>query len=138
MKTNLFYSKQKGDLKIKKISGNNFWGRLSTRIKTALAVLIGVLILGVLLIGDPSETEKTLEYGEDLKTAIDNFEKQREDFSKDVSNIANDAIEELKSEDPDIPLIVEEWEKGWNALKESMEHLEERFISAGSSSNEYS
>lgn len=82
-------------------------------------------------------TVKSIEYGDNLKEAIDSFEEKRKNFSEDVTDIVEDTDEKLSKKKPDLEDIATNWEKEWKDIHEEFQKLEEDFSEIGIHSLSY-
>lgn len=99
---------------------------------------ISALIVAALLFScGQSLTEKSLEYGDNLKQAIEKFENDRQQFAEEVSNAVETTSEDLKEENPDLPKVATDWEEEWNNIQSEFSDLEESFSLVGNSSQAY-
>jgi DNA repair ATPase RecN len=82
-------------------------------------------------------TKKAVKKGEVFKASIEDFEKNRMKFSKQVTESINDANEALQEEDPNTEKISKDFEKEWNDIQRRYNKMKKDFDDIGKTSNEY-
>lgn len=108
------------------------------KLKSFLAILIlGILIVGSLSNCNQSVTKKALNYGDNLKDAIEKFEGTRQDFAEEVAESVDNTSEKLSEENPDLPEVATDWESQWNSIQRKFQTLEDEFSDVGKKSEEY-
>lgn len=104
--------------------------------------LVTIAILGIAIVGgfsncQRSMTKKALNYGDNLKDAIENFEETRQEFSQQVAESVDNTSEKLSEKNPDLPEVATDWENQWNNIQRKFRTLEEEFSDVGQKSEDY-
>lgn len=97
---------------------------------------LSVLLL-ITLFRNNTQTKKYLEYGNDLNSAIEEFEDNRQTYSTQLTSIAQQTTSNLKEGNRPVNQVAENWEVQWNRLNKQLETLKSDFDAVGQTSNEY-
>ncbi len=86
-----------------------------------------VSILGLLLLAacQKTETEKSFTYSDDVKKALDDYQKSVQDLGKKVAD--NKAPEKLSGDKPDVKEAAKEWEMRQKDMLDAYSDLSTRF-----------
>lgn len=82
-------------------------------------------------------TKNALKHGEELKSSIEDFEKNRQQLSVKLVESLEEAEKELTSEDPDLPEVSKDFEKEWTGIQNKYRDLQEDFAKVGESSEAF-
>ena len=108
--------------------------------KTKQRIISGMVIMLLLIAGTgcrQSMTEKSLNYGDNLKNAISDYEHSRQKFSQEVNESISSTNKKLEKEDPKLSEVAHDWEKRWDEVHKSFNRLQENFSEVGKSSQKY-
>jgi predicted RNase H-like nuclease (RuvC/YqgF family) len=97
---------------------------------------LSVLLL-IALSKNNTQTKKRLEYGANLNSAIEEFEENRQDYSSQLTNIAEQTTTDLNNGNHSVNEVAENWEVEWKRLNKQLETLKSDFEEVGKTSNEY-
>ncbi len=104
-------------------------------------IIIGSILLSIVLIvallKHNTKTKKYLEYGDDLRVAIEEFEENRQEFTGDLSTITKVTSEDLNNGNKPAGVVAENWELKWEELNDKLEVLKDDFVEVGESSSSY-
>jgi len=98
---------------------------------------LSILLLIALLRNNNTQTKKYLEYGNDLNSAIEEFEDNRQTYSAHLTGIAQQTTTDLKEGTRPVNQVAENWEVEWNRLTKQLETIKDDFEEVGHTSNEY-
>lgn len=82
-------------------------------------------------------TKNALKHGEQLKSSIEDFEKNRQQLSVKLVESLEEAEEDLTSEDPDLPKVSKDFEKEWTGIQNKYRDLQEDFAKVGETSEAF-
>lgn len=82
-------------------------------------------------------TKDALKHGEELKSSIEDFEKNRQELSVKLVESLEQAEEDLTEENPDLPEVSKDFEKEWTNIQNKYRDLQEDFAKVGSSSEAF-
>ncbi len=82
-------------------------------------------------------TNKALKTGDRLKSAIEDFEDNRQKLSSKMVAGIEEAEGSLTAEDPDMPEIAKDWEKEWRRITSSYDKMRKDFEDVGKRSEDY-
>lgn len=82
-------------------------------------------------------TNKALKTGDKLKSAIEDFEGNRQKLSSKMVTGIEEAEGSLTAEDPDLPEIAKDWEKEWRRITGSYDKMKKDFSDVGERSEAY-
>lgn len=108
--------------------------------RTKKSIISSMVIMLLLFAGNgcrQSMTEKSLNYGDNLKDAITKYENSRQKFSQEVNESVSSTNKKLEKEDPKLSEVAHDWEKRWDEVHKSFNRLEKHFSKVGESSQEY-
>jgi hypothetical protein len=91
----------------------------------------------VLFACSTSETQKSLNYAEDLKSKIDKFESSRQNLADNLSNATDKIDKQAEKENPNVSDVAKDWEAQINQTRQDFDGLEASFSEVGKSSEEY-
>lgn len=104
---------------------------------TAVASLFLVLILIIALSKHNTRTKKYLEYGQDLKESIEDFETNRKEFTDELKTVTVQTSEEFAEGGKHVSEIAENWDERWSDLTGRLNKLKKDFSDVGKSSGKY-
>lgn len=102
-----------------------------------IVAILGIAIVGGLTNCESSMTKKALNYGDNLKDAIENFEETRKDISNQVVKSVDNTSNKLSEENPDLPEVAIDWESQWQSIQRKFETMQEEFSDVGNKSEDY-
>jgi hypothetical protein len=111
--------------------------------KTFVGILMGSVLLLIIMplalriAGGGSVAKEAMAYSDELKTSIEDFEKSRVDFSKEVTQTLTSTNAQLSQSSPDLPQIAIDWEENWKRVTGEFKTIETDFINVGKASEEY-
>ncbi len=82
-------------------------------------------------------TKNALKHGENLKSAIESFDGNRQKLSAGIVNSLEGVSVALAKEDQDLPKISKDFEKEWTGIQNRYDKLKKDFNRVGSSSEDY-
>ena len=82
-------------------------------------------------------TRNALKHGEELKSSIEDFEKNRQKLAVKLVESLEKAEEQLTSENPDLPEVSKDFEKKWTDIQNKYRDLNEDFTKVGESSEAF-
>ena len=100
-------------------------------------ILLALTILLIVPACKWNNTRTALKHGENLKSSIESFEKNRQKLSAKLVSSLEDAQQELTKEDPDLPKVSKDFEKEWTSIQGRYNNLKKDFESVGTSSNNF-
>lgn len=106
-------------------------------LKKSIAVLIICLAVAWAFNSKRTNTEKVIEYADNLQTAISNFESTRGDLADDIGDGTKEIVESMGQEHPEVRTVAISWEKKWGAVKTRFADLESDLSNVGEQSQEY-
>lgn len=100
---------------------------------------IGLMLIAILALGSckGKMTKKAMKKGDVFKASIEDFEKNRQKFSSQVSQTIGEANESLSEENPNTEAIASDFEKEWNEIQKRYKKMKNDFDDVGKSSNAY-
>lgn len=87
--------------------------------------------------GGKSNTQNAVEYGDDLRNAINDFENKRKNFSDKITDLVKNTDSELSKENPAVEKVAEDWEVKWKNIIAEFKIIESDFTKVGESSAVY-
>ena len=78
-----------------------------------------------------------MAHGEELKSSIEKFEKNRQKLSTSLVASLEEAEEDLTEENPDLPKVSKDFEKEWTSIQNRYAKLQKDFARVGESSTNY-
>lgn len=105
-----------------------------TRLLSIFALL---LIVGTFAGCKGKMTKKAIKKGEVFRASIEDFEKNRQKFSTQVSDAIGDANESLAEEEPNTEDISRDFEKDWTNIQNRYNKMKRDFDDVGKSSGAY-
>ena len=105
-----------------------------------LVIVILLIILGIIGIYENhynTNTYNAIEYGDNLKNAVNNFTKSQNKFNDKIKKVVNNTNDELKKGDVDIIKVANDWESEWKDIMDKYESLQKDFKDVGNKSLEY-
>lgn len=103
--------------------------------KNILFLLVSVAIL--LPACKNKTTKNAMKHGERLKSAINDFENNRQKLSVKLVSSLEDAEEKLTAEDPDLPKVSSDFEKQWTSIQKRYKGFKNDFERVGKTSEDY-
>ena len=82
-------------------------------------------------------TKDAMKHGEELKSSIDDFEKNRKKLSTSLVASLEEAEKDLTVENPDLPKVSKDFEKQWTSIQNRYDKLQKDFARVGTSSENY-
>jgi uncharacterized protein YnzC (UPF0291/DUF896 family) len=82
-------------------------------------------------------TKSAMKHGEKLKSAINDFEKNRQKLSVKLVSSLEDAEQKLTAEDPDLPKVSSDFEKQWTSIQKRYKGFKNDFERVGKTSEDY-
>lgn len=99
-----------------------------------LLLLVAVLIFPAC---KNKTTKNAMKHGERLKSAINDFENNRQKLSSKLVSSLETAEEKLTEEDPDLPKVSKDFEKEWTSIQKRYKGFKKDFDRVGSTSKDY-
>ncbi|MEO0471429.1 MAG: hypothetical protein AAF206_17495 [Bacteroidota bacterium] len=100
--------------------------------------IFSLVFCAVVLVACKGQTTKNaMKHGENLKAAIESFEKNRQKLSTSLVASLEEAGNDLTSENPDLPKVSKDFEKEWTSIQSRYKKLKGDFERVGSTSEAY-
>lgn len=102
-----------------------------------LSFLLSILLLFSISSCKWQTTKTAVKQGENLRSSIESFEKNRQKLSTNVIESLEEAEESLTAEDPDLPEVSKDFEKEWTNIQNRYGKLKKDFEDVGEDSKDY-
>lgn len=104
--------------------------------KKTTSILLLILLVTITSC-QKSLTKKSLSYGDNLKSAIENFEGARHEFAQNVTESVENTSANLSKENSELLEVAIDWEEKWNDIQNRFQKLEKEFSVVGQVSEQY-
>lgn len=100
-----------------------------------------IIVIGIICIVSTgctiSRTDKTVEYGDSLEKAVEEFEKSRIRTGKGISETIRPSLKVLAGKKPNLRYVGNHWERKWSEVRNEVVVLENNLSKVGNAARGY-